>query len=574
MLLLLAACNADYKGPVSADGLYIGSSPPTRADVVVELVDANGRGVSDWTGGEVSISIDDDELAHTKRTWDQVAAEQPVVVLVDIAVDDSSVLTSYRSFLTRLVDGLDDDQPLTILTFGETVDVHRASTRNADLIATAIDELNDSADGPTNLHDGVIDGLATWDDQLEPDGAIRRGVLVVLTDGGTSPSDSTLEQVRTAAEGRAVMGVALGRPGGLDDVATHGLFEAKEAADLPPLADDVATALQELQDAIVFASWCNTDGDKTGALAVDFARGTLKGSLEENMELIDVPAVWGASGVIPEEVQTHSARISDGYMYVGGGDEDGSTWYAPLRDDGRVGSWRPGQAIDSGEETRFHVADGWAYAVNGGDAYRGEIVDGAPQGWTIMLAPGATNALRSHGGRLYSITRDDIWVTELDNGDPTGWTLAGEYPEELAGGYVGGAFVGDRVVAVGSWRSGADSDWTTRAYAADVNADGSLGDFDTYALPAFMGLWLNVDAVGDELVVLPGDDADSSDILVGDGVGGWSVAGSFSAARTYYATAVEGDRLFILGGRAADEPTDELLYSELVDGTLSLSCTP
>ena len=572
MLLFLAACNADYKGPVSANALHAGSSPPNRVDVVVELVDANGRGVADWTGGEVAVALDGDEIAHTKRTWDEIAAEQPVTVLVDVAVDDSSVLTSYRSFLTRLVEGLEDDQPLAIGTFAETVDLHRTSTRDAELIAAAIDQVDDSAAGPTNLHDAVIDGLATWEDQLEPDGPVRRGVLVILTDGGSSPSDSTLEAARTAAEGRAIIGVSLGRPGGLSDVASHGVFEASEAADVPALGDAVATALQEHQDATVFASWCNDLGDATVDLSVDFQRDRLKGSLEETLELIDVSAVWGSTGEIPEEVQTHGARIADGFAYIGGGDEDGSTWFAAVRDDGRIGAWRPGPRIDTGEETRFHAADGWVYAVNGDVAYRGQIVDGEPLGWTLMDSPGATNVLRSHGGRLYAISRDDVWVTELTDGDPDGWTLAGDYPDELAGGYVGGAFVGDRLVAVGSWRSGSDSDWVTRAYAADVQGDGTFGDFETLSVPAFMGLWLNVDAVGDELVVLPGDDADSDDILVGDGVGGWSVAGTFSQTRTYYATATDGDRLYVMGGRADDEPVTDLLMTRLVDGELELTC--
>lgn len=573
MLLLLIACNADYKGPVSAKGLWAGASAPNRAHALVELVDANGRGL-DWVGGELSTTVDGAEVLPRYRSFDDVDGTQAVVLMVDQALDEPDDITAIQGFALKLADGLDEGQTFTMLGFGEESTVLRAETSDSSRIQDAIDEL-EADSGPTNLNAAMVDAFEQLEEQLLPGEPLKREVIVLVSDGGDAVDDVSLESVRAARGERAVITVGLGTDH--EDLATHGSWEAKEAADLPALADEVSVRLQETRDALVWATWCNDESDGSHVVGVDFERERLKGSWEDSVELISTSGTWGDTAALPVNLQTHHARAWNGHVYVGGGDEDGSTYWAPLLDDGRVGRWREGPPLDTGEETRFHAGRDRLYAINSTNAWTAEILEGGqPGAWTGIDSPGYANVIRHHEDVLYSVTRQTVYFTDLDqHGLPEGWQESEPFPEDLDGGYVGAAFAADMLVVVGSWRSGSDSDWITRGYFAPVEADGSLSDWTQIDFGTFMGLWLNVDSDGEFAYVFPGADADDLGILAIDPGRSVSEVAALAREREYYSLAVsEEGFLYLHGGRADGEANEEGIYSQAIDGDLGLGCVP
>jgi len=570
MFLLLLACNADYKGPVSAKGLWAGASAPNRAHTLVDLVDANGRGVP-WTGNDLTTSVNGAEVLPRYRGFDQLDATQAVVLMVDVALEDPSQINAIKTFAKRLADDLDDQHTFTLVGFDEDTEVLRAETTDPDKITAAIDELT-AESGPTNRNGSLVELFEDLDEQLQPGEPLKRHAVILISDGGDAVDDTTLQAVLDARGEVALIGVGLGTDH--DDVATHGSWKIKEAADLPDLAVDVLAALAEAREGLVWATWCNDEADGAHIVELNFERDRLKGSWEDSVELVNTAATWGDTSALPVYLQTHHARVWNGRIYVGGGDEDGSTYWAPLLDDGRVGRWRDGPRLDSGEETRFHAGRDRLYAINGEYAWTSALLeDGEPQGWSVMDGPGYSNVIRHHDDVLYSITRQRVYSTELDvNNLPEGWQQSEDFPEDLDGGYVGAAIADDQMVVVGSWRSGSDSDWVTRGYRAPLD---DLDSWTQIDFGTFMGLWLNVDAAGDHIYVFPGSDADGTGVLSARPGDAWAEVGALAKSREYYSVATSEDGfLYLHGGRADDEPSEEGLYSQVVDGGLSLDCVP
>ena len=570
MFLLLLACNPDYKGPVSAKGLWAGASAPNRAHAVVELVDARGRGVP-WSGSELTTTVDGSEVLPRYRSFEELDATQAVVLLVDLALEDAGDLTELKAFATKLAEGLDDQSTFTIIGFDETSSTLRPETTDPERIAAAITEL-EAASGPTNRNEALVDTFALVKDQLQPGEPLKRHVIVLLSDGGDPVDDTSLESVHAERGELAVIGVGLGVEH--DDVATHGSWKVKDASELGAVAGEVTTRLAETRDALVEATWCHEGDDGGHVLGVDFERDRLKGSWEDSVELITTTATWGDTAGLPVYLQTHHGRAWDGHLYVGGGDEDGSTYWAPLLDDGRVGRWRDGPRLDSGEETRFHAGRGRLYAINGEYAWTSALLeDGEPQGWSIMDSPGYSNVIRHHEDVLYSVTRQRVYFTDLDQNDlPEGWQASGDFPEDLDGGYVGAVIAGDELVVVGSWRSGSDSDWVTRGYRSSVD------DLETWTpidFGVFMGLWLNVDTDGEFVYVFPGADADTLGILSARPGEAWTEVAALAKPREWYSTAVSEDGfVYLHGGRADNEAWEEGLYTQAIEGDLGLDCVP
>ncbi|HJN75872.1 MAG TPA: vWA domain-containing protein [Myxococcota bacterium] len=572
MLLLLLACNADYKGPVSAKGLWAGASAPNRAHILVELVDARGRGVA-WSGDELTTTIDGSEVLPRYRGFEELDGTQSVVLLVDLALEDSGDLAEIQSFATKIAENLDEHQTFTMIGFDEDVEVLRPETTDTDKMRDAIDALT-AASGPTNRNAALVDAFAEVEDQLLTGEPLERSVIVLLSDGGDPVDDTSLESVQAARGELAVMAVGVGTDH--EDVATHGSWKAKDIADLPEIANEVLERLLDTRDALVLATWCSDVDDGSHVLGLDFERDRLKGSWQDSVELISTVATWGDTSSLPVYLQTHHARVWEGAIYVGGGDEDGSTYWAPILDDGRVGRWREGPQLDSGEETRFHAGRDRLYAINGENAWTALLTDGEPQGWTMTDSPGYANVIRHREDVLYSITRQRVYFTELDQDNlPEGWQQSSDFPEDLDGGYVGAAFAADELVVVGSWRSGSDSDWITRGYRAPVESRGSLGNWTQIDFGTFMGLWLNVESDGDYVYVFPGADADGLGVLSAAPGEAFAEVASLAKAREWYSVATSDEGfVYLHGGRADSDATQEGLYSQLSEGDLALDCVP
>jgi hypothetical protein len=571
LLISLLACQGAYKGPIQVTPLYAGGASPDRGHLVVELLDQQGQGVGDWQPGEIALSIDDGSREHALRTWADQDAQQPVLMLLDLSdsVEDADGLEALKEFGLAVVGGMEPGQPLELVGYSELNEVLLTSTGNRFSRQAVWEDLIDLG-SVSNTNGALVDALERWEDDLSPEQGGTRGVLVLVTDGGDGPDDTTISEVIEARGDKAVIVVEVNTSRtDLDQVATHGHFEIDSYAELPALADQVLDRMERGRSGLVFATWCGS----SGTVELTFTRERLKGAWYGTAVVDGSDTVaWGRTSSLPEPMQTHHARILDGWMYTSGGDEDGSVLYTRVLEDGRLGSWREGWSIDAGEETRLHAAEGRLWAINGTEAWQSWIdEDGLNGEWEGIESPGYSNVIRDHEGSLYSITRDRVYLADITDAGLGSWSSSEDFPAPLDGGYVGGAFAGGELVVVGSQRASGES-WRTVGYRASVSSDGSLGSWAEVAFGPFMGLWLNVDSDGQYVYVFPGDDGDTSDVLSARPGESWSTAGALSQARRWYATAASEGYVYLHGGDISGEGDEGALYTMAVDGRLELSC--
>ncbi len=555
-LLLLLSC-AEYKAPISMDALFAGATAPNRGHLVLELQDADGFVVTDALAEEFTLEVDGVEVTPDFHRWEDRDVLQKTVVLIDLS--DGAGIGPLKVAARTVIEQVDG--PIELVGYASGTEVFRSFTDDREALRLALDELEIL--GPTtDTNQALLDVLDDWEDDLDPASGGVRGAVLLISNGGEGPDAVTVAQVKEAAAGRPIIAVGIGTR--LDSVATHGSFRARTEEDLPEALDEALMALSATREGLIWLSWCEA-GDQA---EVSFKRGRLRGSTLETLGggTLTASAPWGQATSLPEPIQAHHARVVEGYLYVGGGDWDGNIFYARQLEGGLLGHFRSGPAVPvAGSETRFGSHDGDLVAINGDKAWRLPLQEGVPTEWEDLPSPLYSNAIREAEGELFSLSRKKVYRLDGDS-----WTESADIPEGGLDGSVGGTIVDGRVVLVGAWREDPTSDWQTRGWSVSVD---SLDDWTALPpFPHFMGTFSTTDGDGAEVLVFPGSDADSLEVLRLDGAG-WAVAGSLAVARDYFSTAVSPDGLLYLhGGRVDGEKTTTASVSRIQDGALELTC--
>lgn len=564
LLTLLLACGADYKGPLQSTLLTSQGMAPDRVTAGVWLRDAEGLGVDDWEASELDLSEGGEETSPTWYSAQDMAVQAPIWVLVDVSEDGD--VEAARAVLQALADARAPQQPFGVLSFADSMSVELPATADAEAIQGAIDGL--AAQGPTtNLLAAVASAVAEWEDQTDATLALVRGILVVVSDGGTGPDATTQEELELLVADRAVVGVDLGAGRPLEQLATAGV--AEDAAGAVEL-------VQRAQDSLIYASWCSTAREGLVDIELNFRRGRLRGSAAGG---VDAGALRDSVGLetvepIPEPIRDLNGVILEDWLVVGGGDADGSVYSAPIRPDGRLGRFVAGANIPSGENARMHGVGERLYAINGDQAWMASLVDGVVGPWEGTVSPGYANVMRSDGETLYSVARQRVYQTP-GGGELDGWVTSADIPEGGLDQVVASGIAGGFLYVIGSWRSGPDQAWQSRGWYANAAA---LGTWTELTLPGgYLGTWVGAADDGERLVVFPGSDADARTIWVGtpdgDGQLTWTEGGTLAAERDAFSIAVDTQgRVFLHGGELDGTLSDAGVVAQVDGEALALGC--
>jgi hypothetical protein len=537
---------------------------PDRVTAGVWLRDADGRGVDDWDPGELSLNVGGEELSPSWLSAEEMQVQAPIWVLVDVSSEGD--LEAARAIVQALADARLPQQPMGILSFSEEVSVERLATRDGDALQSTIDALE--AQGPTtNLRGAVLGAIGQWEDQSDASMALVRGTLVVISDGGTGPDPTSQEDLDLATLDRAIIGVDLGAGKALSALATAGVAEDGAGA---------VELLERAQGSLIYATWCSAERDGLVDLELNFRRGRLRGSSTGSVDagaLRDVVALETTTP-IPERIRDLNGVILGDWLILGGGDADGSVYSAPIRSDGRLGSFLTGGNIPSGENARMHGVGDKVYAINGDQAWVASVTDGLVGSWSETESPGYANVMRSDGETLYSLSRQRVYQVQA-GGELSGWTSSADIPDGGLDQEVSGGIAGGFLYAIGSWRSGPDQAWQTRGWVADAQDPSTWTEI---TLPGgYMGSWLGAADDGERLVIFPGSDADARTIWVGtpdgDGQMDWTEGGTLAVARDAFSVAADTQgRLYLHGGELDGTLSEAGLLSQISGQSLAIAC--
>lgn len=208
---------------------------------------------------------------------------------------------------------------------------------------------------------------------------------------------------------------------------------------------------------------------------------------------------WTATTSLPSAVEQTGAVAYNGYLYelggtVNGGSATTTAYSAPINSDGTIGSWTTaGNVVTAGNSKNVMVYNGYIYEVgdNSGksNVYYASIGNGTIGSWTKGTAtPAANNAAGatiyqnylylvgggpSGGGGGYYTTVYDAPLNA--DGSVGSWNTTTSLP--TATGMNTAIAYNGYLYSIG----GADTGFSPNVYYAPINADGSIGTWVTTA---------------------------------------------------------------------------------------------
>jgi N-acetylneuraminic acid mutarotase len=243
---------------------------------------------------------------------------------------------------------------------------------------------------------------------------------------------------------------------------------------------------------------------------------------------------WTTTTSLPQAFGHAPAVVYNGRVYMAGGEGPSggnirtTVYYATIQADGSLSVWSTTTLLPQSRHYHAMVeANGYLYVIGGSVnsiQYARINADGSLGSWTTTTMPTqlASPVAAVTGGRLYvlggcsgSACQKTVYYTTVNvDGSLGPWTTTTPLPQNVS--WSGAVVTNGRIYVAGGYIG--NSTYTTATYSAVINADGTLGSWNTLTpLPQ---------AVGNHVVLLSGDK-----IFV---LGGWN--GSNSQKWVYYAS--------------------------------------
>ncbi len=254
--------------PVLLTPLSTTTELPSLIRVYFTATNSEGLGLTDLTqedfiltedGATLSVS----ESSFTVRKRDAVdGLDLRTVLLLDLSrsVIDAGGLPTLKAAANTIIDGLQPEQSLQIMTFADDVQIRQAFTRERALLHDTINAIDAEQGISTNLYGGVIQALGSWTDGFRRDGGLDVGLLIVLTDGSDTAGVSTLSDALAARGSKRVITVGVGTEIDPNALRALGNYGTTLSDDFGSLEADIATLvanMQRLNDSVYFASYCS-----------------------------------------------------------------------------------------------------------------------------------------------------------------------------------------------------------------------------------------------------------------------------------------------------------------------------
>jgi VWFA-related protein len=207
LILSFGAINASAAGPTSTVNQVDVSAFP-RVRVAVSVADGLGVPITGLDAQAFEVK-EDDQVVAPLRVDSVVESQEPVATALVIDVSgsmaDNGKIDSARGAATAFLDTLGARDSAAVISFADSVNVVHAYSSDRDALKGALASLQ--AKGDTALYDAI--GQTA---QLQGALPQRRKVLLILTDGADTRSQTSLETAIDAARqaGVAVFAIGLG----------------------------------------------------------------------------------------------------------------------------------------------------------------------------------------------------------------------------------------------------------------------------------------------------------------------------------------------------------------------------
>jgi len=284
---------------------------------------------------------------------------------------------------------------------------------------------------------------------------------------------------------------------------------------------------------------------------------------------------WTTTTPLPQAFGHAPAVVYNGRIYLAGGEGPSgnirnTVYYATFQADGSLSAWNTTTAI--GLPIHYHAmvaANNYLYVIGpiGGPGgsnviYRAFIKsDGTLDTWyplpntplpvrlTSPMAVVVGNHLYVLGGHNGAANQDTVYYTTINaDGTLAAWNTTTALPQKLS--FSGAVVANGRIYVAGGWFG---TGWTTATYSAVINADGTVGTWNTLSsLPKAIGNHVLLGS-GNALYVAGGLDSASqkgvySAPLQADGtLGNWTAIADLPQPLHDLAGTAYGD-LYIFGG--------------------------
>ena len=258
---------------------------------------------------------------------------------------------------------------------------------------------------------------------------------------------------------------------------------------------------------------------------------------------------WTSTTPVPVPIRSIRPVYYNGFIYLTGGTSDGGTlfatvYYAPVQANGNLGAWSTTTALPQAmiSHTAF-ASNGYLYVVGGN------------------VGPTCVTTVR--------------YARINANGTIGAWTTTSALPQARCGIVSAGAINNGYLYVAAGFNN---SDITNRIYYAQINANGSLGAWQTNATNLTNSReYLYAEAAGGSLYVIGGQGGISGNVLssveratinANGSLGAFTAAPSLPAGRGYLGGARSGNTIYTLGGgtqSSGGTPQSSVYYAQVGD---------
>ena len=219
----------------------ITTAEPNIVKMLFQVTDFENKGIDNLTINDFeifeddeSVSIYESNLNITKRQNNPYIIK--TVLMLDNSTsisDDSNNLQLLKDAAKNFVDNMAAQQEVALYKFSSDPEMVLDFTSDKNALKNAIDNIN-SGFASTNLYGAVIEGVAQWEDKIEPDDIVQ-GSLVLFTDGNDTQGSKTLTEALDASYEKSVYTVGLGseiEPEILKLIGNQGAYLISEMSEL------------------------------------------------------------------------------------------------------------------------------------------------------------------------------------------------------------------------------------------------------------------------------------------------------------------------------------------------------
>lgn len=215
IILTTTSCKDDFVGCTEPyyklAQLDFNTELPHQVNVMFQIEDVDGNGVSGLTVNDLQLLEDGDEIgleAAFTLVPNNVYLTLRTVLLLDVSTSVEANLQEIKEAAITLINNKADYQQVAIYTFSSTSNMIEDFTSSTPDLIAAINSIQ-LGTSSTNLYGAIVSTTDLWPEMYSIT-QIQTGNLIVLTDGDDTQDSVPLAEALTAVEGKDVYMLGLG----------------------------------------------------------------------------------------------------------------------------------------------------------------------------------------------------------------------------------------------------------------------------------------------------------------------------------------------------------------------------